>query len=68
MRASFQYFDLDGTACRVAQAQEGLGVAEMYIPGTGFVPTEKMEVLFQGRPMNRQEFDRRLLKRGEVKS
>jgi hypothetical protein len=57
MRASYDYFDYEGTPCRIEADKGDHGHAQMYEPGTGFVDAPKMTILYQARPISKAAFE-----------
>lgn len=61
MAASYDYFDYEGTPCRIEANKGDHGTAEVYRSGTGFVAGSKMTILFQANPISKAKFDAMIL-------
>jgi len=60
--AKFKYFSLDGMLCRILKREDGFTeLAEIYVPSEGFVKGPPMEIEFEGIPITKSEFEKRML-------
>lgn len=61
MSASYDYYDYEGYACRVALRAGKEMAAELYRPGEGFVQGPLMQITTDAKPITKQAFDAMVL-------
>ena len=61
MSQRYDYYNLDGIPCRVELRGEGHGNAEIYKRGVGFLPGPKSDILWNGSPIKKRDFDAMIL-------
>jgi len=57
MGEPYYYYNLDGIPCRIEVRGEDYGAAEIYKRGEGFLPGPKSDIIWNGRPIKKSEFD-----------
>ena len=58
MADKFVYFDFHNTPARILRAEDGeWGEAELYQRGEGFVSAMRTDILYDGTPISKEEFN-----------